>query len=138
MRDRVNTAVKFREEWRPFAPSVTRERAADFFEGADDSPFMILTFNVRPEHRSRLAGITHVDNTARVQTVEKEVNPHYWELIDAFGASTGVPIVMNTSFNLRGEPIVCAPTDAIRTFFSSGMDALILGDRLIEKQPVAD
>jgi carbamoyltransferase len=133
MNAKVNNAVKFREWWRPFAPSMKREAAADYLESATDSPFMILTAQVRPEKRSVIPAVTHVDGSARPQTVEKEINPLYWRLIDEFGKRTGVPVVMNTSFNLRGEAIVHTPTDAIRTFFSSGMDALVIGSFLVEK-----
>jgi carbamoyltransferase len=94
---------------------------------------MILTAQVRPEKRSVIPSVTHVDGSARPQTVEREVNPLYWKLIHEFGQRTGVPVVMNTSFNLRGEPIVCTPTDAIRTFFSSGLDALVIGNFVVEK-----
>jgi carbamoyltransferase len=130
---KVNNAVKFREWWRPFAPSFKREAAADYLESASDSPFMILTAQVRPEKRAVIPAVTHVDGSARPQTVEKEVNPLYWRLIDEFGKRTGVPVIMNTSFNLRGEAIVHTPTDAVRTFFSSGMDALCIGSFLVEK-----
>jgi carbamoyltransferase len=133
MTAKVNNAVKFREWWRPFAPSMTKEAAADFVESATDSPFMILTAQVRAEKRSVIPAVTHVDGSARPQTVEREVNPLYWRLIDEFGKHTGVPVVMNTSFNLRGEAIVHTPTDAVRTFFSSGMDALLIGSFLVEK-----
>jgi carbamoyltransferase len=133
MTAKVNNAVKFREWWRPFAPSMTKEAAADFVESAADSPFMILTAQVRAEKRSVIPAVTHVDGSARPQTVEREVNPLYWRLINEFGKHTGVPVVMNTSFNLRGEAIVHTPTDAVRTFFSSGMDALLIGSFLVEK-----
>jgi carbamoyltransferase len=133
MTAKVNNAVKFREWWRPFAPSMKKEAAADFVESATDSPFMILTAQVRAEKRGVIPAVTHVDGSARPQTVEKEVNPLYWRLIDEFGTRTGVPVVMNTSFNLRGEAIVNTPTDAVRTFFSSGMDALVIGSFLVEK-----
>ena len=133
MNAKVNNAVKFREWWRPFAPSLKKEAASEYLEGATDSPFMILTAQVRPEKRAVIPSVTHVDGSARPQTVEKEINPLYWRLIDEFGKRTGVPVVMNTSFNLRGEAIVHTPTDAIRTFFSSGMDALIIGSYLVEK-----
>src|SRR5437763_6464995 len=129
----VNTAVKFREWWRPFAPSIKKEAADEYMESATDSPFMILTAQVRPEKRSIIPSVTHVDGSTRPQTVEKEINPLYWRLIDDFGKRTGVPVVMNTSFNLRGEAIVHTPTDAVRTFFSSGMDALLIGSFLVEK-----
>jgi carbamoyltransferase len=133
MNAKVNNAVKFREWWRPFAPSFKKEAAGDYLESATDSPFMILTAQVKPEKRSVIPSVTHVDGSARPQTVEKEINPLYWRLIDAFGKRTGVPVIMNTSFNLRGEAIVHTPTDAVRTFFSSGMDALVIGSFLVEK-----
>jgi carbamoyltransferase len=133
MNAKVNNAVKFREWWRPFAPSLKREAASEYLESATDSPFMILTAQVRPEKRAVIPAVTHVDGSARPQTVEKEINPLYWRLIDEFGKRTGVPVIMNTSFNLRGEAIVHTPTDAIRTFFSSGMDALVMGSYLVEK-----
>jgi len=133
MNAKVNNAVKFREWWRPFAPSLLAEVASEYLESATDSPFMILTAQVKPEKRSIIPSVTHVDGSARPQTVERDVNPLYWRLIHEFGARTGVPVVMNTSFNLRGEPIVCTPTDAIRTFFSSGMDALVMGNFVVEK-----
>ncbi|HXM93965.1 MAG TPA: carbamoyltransferase [Candidatus Dormibacteraeota bacterium] len=133
MNTKVNNAVKFREWWRPFAPSFKKEAAGEYLESATDSPFMILTAQVRPEKRSIIPSVTHVDGSARPQTVEKEINPLYWRLIDEFGKRTGVPVIMNTSFNLRGEAIVHTPTDAVRTFFSSGMDALVIGGFLVEK-----
>jgi len=133
MTAKVNNAVKFRESWRPFAPSVLAECAADYIESATDSPFMILTAQVRREKRQVIPAVTHVDGSTRPQTVERDVNPLYWRLISEFGRRTGVPVVMNTSFNLRGEPIVNSPADAIRTFFSSGMDALVIGGFLVEK-----
>ncbi len=133
MNAKVNNAVKFREWWRPFAPSLKKEAAADYLEGVTDSPFMILTAQVRPEKRGVILSVTHVDGSARPQTVEKEINPLYWRLLDEFEKRTGVPVIMNTSFNLRGEAIVHTPTDAVRTFFSSGMDALVIGSFLVEK-----
>ena len=133
MNAKVNNAVKFREWWRPFAPSLKKETAGEFLESATDSPFMILTAQVRPEKRSMIPSVTHVDGSARPQTVEKEISPLYWRLIDEFGKRTGVPVVMNTSFNLRGEAIVHTPTDAIRTFYSSGMDGLVIGSFQVEK-----
>jgi carbamoyltransferase len=133
MNAKVNNAVKFREWWRPFAPSLLAEAAGDYLESAVDSPFMILTSQVKREKRSVIPSVTHVDGSARPQTVEEKVNPLYWRVIKEFGCRTGVPVVMNTSFNLRGEAIVNSPTDAIRTFFSSGMDALVIGSFLVEK-----
>ena len=133
MNAKVNNAVKFREWWRPFAPSMLAEVSGEYIESATDSPFMILTAQVKPEKRSVIPSVTHVDGSARPQTVERDVNPLYWRLIREFGNRTGVPVVMNTSFNLRGEPIVSTPTDAVRTFFSSGMDALVIGSFVVEK-----
>jgi carbamoyltransferase len=133
MNAKVNNAVKFREWWRPFAPSLKKEAVGDYLESARDSPFMILTAQVRPEKRGMIPSVTHVDGSARPQTVEKEINPLYWRLIDEFEKRTGVPVIMNTSFNLRGEAIVHTPTDAVRTFFSSGMDVLVVGRFLVEK-----
>jgi carbamoyltransferase len=133
MNAKVNKAVKFREWWRPFAPSFKKEAAPEYLESAYDSPFMILTAQVRPEKRAVIPSVTHVDGSARPQTVEEAINPLYYRLIDEFDKLTGVPVIMNTSFNLRGEAIVHTPTDALRTFFSSGMDALVLGSFLVEK-----
>ena len=133
MNTKVNNAVKFREWWRPFAPSFRKEAAPEYLESAYDSPFMILTAQVRPEKRCVIPSVTHVDGSARPQTVEREINPLYYRLIDEFAGITGVPVIMNTSFNLRGEAIVHTPTDALRTFFSSGMDALVIGSFLVEK-----
>jgi carbamoyltransferase len=133
MNAKMNNAVKFREWWRPFAPSFKKEAAKEYLESATDSPFMTLTAQVRPEKRGVIPSVTHVDGSARPQTVETEINPLFWRLIDEFAKRTGVPVVMNTSFNLRGEAIVCTPTDAICTFFSSGMDALVIGSFLVVK-----
>jgi carbamoyltransferase len=133
MTERVNNAVKFREWWRPFAPSILAEAAYEFLESATNSPFMILTAQVRPEKRAVIPAVTHADGSARPQTVERDVNPLYWNLIREFEKLTGVPVVMNTSFNLRGEPIVASPTDAVRTFYTSGLDALVIGDFVVEK-----
>ena len=123
--------IEFREWWRPFAPFPKNEVAPDYLESAYDSPFMILSALVRPEKRSLTPSVSHVDGSARPQTVEREVNPLYYRLIDEFDAVTGVPVTM--SFNLPGEAIVHTPTDALRTFFSCGMDALVIGSFLVEK-----
>jgi carbamoyltransferase len=137
-RDRVNAAVKFREPWRPFAPSVTEEAADRFFEGLrHPAPFMTTTFQVRPDRKADIAAVVHVDGSARVQTVGRHQNPRYYQLIDSFGKITGVPVVLNTSFNLKGEPIVNTPFDAIRTFYTSGLDALMIDDFLITKKLAA-
>jgi carbamoyltransferase len=134
-RDRVNNAVKFREEWRPFAPSVLEEAGSSLFENYHTTPFMTLTFQVRPEKKAAIAAAVHVDGSARVQSVRRDQNERYYDLIKSFAAKTGVPAVLNTSFNLKGEPIVNSPFDAIRTFYTSGLDALILDRYLISKNP---
>lgn len=133
MKDEINARIKFREEFRPFAPAVIEERASEFFEMERPSPYMTVTFGVRPQWRDKLQAVTHVDNSARVQTVSKETNPLFHRLIATFGSLTGIPVVLNTSFNARGEPIVETPLDALATFSSVGMDALILGPYLITK-----
>jgi len=132
-RDRVNNAVKFREEWRPFAPSVLEEAGPSLFENYHTTPFMTLTFQVRPEKKKDIAAAVHVDGSARVQSVTRDQNQRYYDLIKNFAAKTGVPGVLNTSFNLKGETIVNSPFDAIRTFYTSGLDALILDRYLIAK-----
>ncbi len=138
MKDIVNSKIKFREPYRPFAPSVAAEAATKYFEmdhAARQYParFMLYVMPVRPEHHATLPAITHVDGTARVQTVFREHNPLYYGLIERFGQATGVPVVLNTSFNLRGEPIVTTPANAFSTFSRSEMDCLVLGNFLIEK-----
>jgi carbamoyltransferase len=132
-RDRVNNAVKFREDWRPFAPSVLEEAGPSLFENYHSTPFMTLTFQVRPEKKGAIAAAVHVDGSARVQSVTRDQNERYYDLIKSFAAKTGVPAVLNTSFNLKGEPIVNSPFDAIRTFYTSGLDALFLDRWLIQK-----
>jgi carbamoyltransferase len=141
MKDIVNTKIKFREPFRPFAPSVLAERASQYFalpEAAQHYParFMLYVVDVKPEHHATLPAITHVDGTGRLQTVREETNGRYYRLIDAFGRATGVPVVLNTSFNLRGEPIVNTPAEAFNTFMASGMDTLVLGDHVVDKRAV--
>ena len=133
-RDRVNNAVKFREEWRPFAPSVLEEAGNLLFENYHTTPFMTLTFQVKPQKKGDIAAAVHVDGSARVQSVTRDQNERYYDLIKSFAAKTGVPAVLNTSFNLKGEAIVNSPFDAIRTFYTSGLDALILDQYLVTKK----
>jgi carbamoyltransferase len=133
MKDRINAAIKFREPFRPFAPSVLAERALEYFVDIDDSPFMILVTDVLPEKRAVVPAITHVDGTGRLHTVERDVNPLYWQVIHRFGELTGVPLVLNTSFNVRGQPIVNTPGEALATFYTSGLDALVIDRFLVEK-----
>jgi carbamoyltransferase len=132
-RDRVNAVIKYREPWRPFCPSMKAEAADRYLENWDDAPFMVIAFQATPELQRDAPAIVHVDDTVRVQLVHKEQQPLYHHLLDEFEKITGVPVLLNTSFNVKGEPIVCTATDAIRTFFGTGMDALALGDFLIRK-----
>jgi carbamoyltransferase len=153
MQRRLNLQVKFRESFRPFAPSVLRESAASWFELGVESPYMLLTAAVRGEHRRRLTyaekelagldqlravrstipAVTHVDYSARIQTVHRETNPRYHALIARFEELTGCPILVNTSFNVRGEPIVCTPEDAFRCFMGTELDVLMLGNLRLRK-----
>jgi carbamoyltransferase len=134
MSDTVNDKVKFRERWRPFAVSILAESAADYLVDPVDSPFMVMAFEVVPGREAEIAAALHAgDRTTRPHTVRREVNPQFWALIDAFRRHTGVPGVLNTSFNVKGEAIVCSPTDAIRCFYGTGMDALAIGSFLLEK-----
>src|SRR3954468_225108 len=135
MKDTVNVKIKFREPYRPFAPSVLVDRAGEYFDGAGaehqyPARFMLLVGPWRPAEQARLPATTHVDQSARLQAVVQSASPRYYDLIRRTGESTGVPVVMNTSFNLRGEPIVNTPAEAISTFARSGLDALVM-DRLI-------
>ena len=133
MKDTVNNRVKGREPWRPFAPSFLAGKADAFVTRPHPSPFMILAFQGKPGFIEKIPAAAHVDGTIRVQTVEKEANPAYWNLITAFERRTGVPAVLNTSFNVAGQPIVCTPFDALSTFFASGLDALVMEDWIVEK-----
>lgn len=134
MKDILNSRVKFRESFRPFTPSVLAERSSEFFELNFDSPFMLLAPYVKAGKAELVPAITHVDNTARVQTVTEDVNPRYYKLIKAFEKRTGIPMVLDTSFNVAGEPIVETPEDAIRCFLSTDIDVLGIGDFLITKK----
>lgn len=132
MNGKVNL-IKQREPWRPFGPSVLAERAGDLFENAHESNYMLRSFAVREEWKSRLGAVTHVDGSTRPQTVNRKANERYYDLIQEFGRLTGIPAVLNTSFNNYDEPIVTSPLDAIRTFYSSGLGAIVLGDHLVTK-----
>jgi carbamoyltransferase len=154
MQAEMNLKIKFREGFRPFAPSVLRERASEYFELDTDSPYMLLVAPVRHEHRipltadqqqlqgldqlkaprSDIPAVTHIDYSARIQTVTADTNRRYYEVIRAFERRTGCPVVVNTSFNVRGEPIVCTPADAYRCFMRTRIDALVLGPFLLEKR----
>jgi carbamoyltransferase len=133
MKDAVNNNVKFREAWRPFAPSILAEHVEEYFGTKHPSPFMILAFQANAAVKEKIPAALHVDNTGRPQTVEKETNPIYWEMINEFKKLSGVPVVLNTSFNVAGQPIVCTPKDALGTFYICGLDALAIGDFIVEK-----
>ncbi len=133
MKDKINSQVKYREAYRPFAPSVTLEAVKDFFEIDVEVPFMLKVCDVKPEKRDVIPAITHVDGSARVQTVRKEIHPAYHEVITKLGEKTGVPVVLNTSFNIQGEPVVESPRDAVRCFFSTGLDYLVIGNYVVKK-----
>ena len=125
--------IKHRESFRPFAPSILDEATAEYFEQSYPDPFMLKVSPVRPEKRGAIPAVTHVDGTGRLQVVEQNTNSLYYRLLEAFERETGVPVVLNTSFNLKGEPIVNSPDDAISTFLRSDMDALVMGSHLIGK-----
>jgi carbamoyltransferase len=154
MQSIMNLKIKYRESFRPFAPSVLREHVADWFDLNTDSPYMLLVADVRENRcrkmtkdeenlwgieklnvvRSEIPAVTHVDYSARIQTVRHDVNPLYWEIIEAFRKLTGCPVIVNTSFNVRGEPIVCTPEDSYRCFMRTEMDALVLETCVLEKK----
>jgi carbamoyltransferase len=150
MQSVMNLKIKYRESFRPFAPSVLREHVAEWFELDADSPYMLLVADVAPEKRvavdteltgldklkikrSEIPAVTHVDYSARIQTVSRETNPLYWDIIEAFRQRTGCPVIVNTSFNVRGEPIVCTPEDSYRCFMRTEMDYLVLETYVLSK-----
>ena len=135
MKDIINLKIKQRESFRPFAPSVLEEKSSEYFDYSGTSPFMLYAFPVKPEKRSQILAVTHIDGTARPQTVNKETNPLYWKLIKEFEKLTGVPILLNTSFNVQ-EPIVCIPSEAIESFIKTEVDYLVLNDLFIERPSI--
>jgi carbamoyltransferase len=132
MREVINTKIKFREKFRPFAPSILEEAVDDYFVGAVPDPFMIQVYPVRPDKRTVIPAVTHVDGSGRIQSVSRQANPLYWELIKAFEKRTGVPVLLNTSFN-ENEPIVHRPAEALACFLRTRMDVLVMGRRAVEK-----
>jgi carbamoyltransferase len=136
MRDVVNQRVKLREEFRPFAPAALAEAAGAYFDmrGVDQSKFMEFVVPATELGREKTQAVVHFDGSARIQTVERSDNESFWKLIEAFGRQTGVPVVLNTSFNVRGEPIVCTPEDAIRCFLSTNIDMLALENYVVTKK----
>ena len=140
MKDVINAKVKFREAFRPFAPAILKEYAHEYFEipAGMDLPFMLLVPKVRADKRAVIPAVTHQDGTGRVQTVTEDSNGRFYRLIREFGRLTGVPVVINTSFNVRGEPIVCSPEDAYNTFVHTGIDVLVMGNCVVteKREPV--
>jgi carbamoyltransferase len=134
MKQILNAKIKRRESFRPFAPSVLDRAVGDWFEEDDDVPFMMQVFQIREERRAQIPAVTHVDGSGRLQTVHRAANPRYYALIEAFEAITGVPMVLNTSFN-ENEPVVCRPQEALDCFLRTQMDMLVLGDRIVERGP---
>lgn len=132
MKDILNARIKHREKFRPFAPSILLEHVGDYFDQSYPDPFMLKVYGVLPEKQGEVPAITHVDGTGRLQTVDKDSAPHYWRLINAFKEETGVPVVLNTSFN-ENEPIVCNPSEAVDTFIRTKMDVLAIGNYLVKK-----
>lgn len=132
-KDRVNEEIKFRESWRPFAPSILEDAIEEYLVDPYPDTFMITSYEVREEKRDEIPAVTHVDGTTRPQVVKDDVAPRYYELIKTFDKKGGVPIVLNTSFNLSGDPIVCSVEDAVSTFYNCGLDAVAIGDYLLQK-----
>jgi len=132
MKDLLNLKIKRRESFRPFAPSILREHVADWFEVDDDVPFMMQVYPIRAEKRALIPAVTHVDGSGRLQTVTRDTNPRYYALIDAFHELTGIPMVLNTSFN-ENEPVVCTPQEALDCFLRTKMDVLVMENWLVER-----
>jgi carbamoyltransferase len=132
MKDILNSRIKHREHFRPFCPSIRAERTSDFFETSYPAPFMVSAYRIRPERRAEVPAITHNDGTGRLQTVEKDQNPLYWKLLSRFEALTGVPILLNTSFN-ENEPVVNQPSEALDCFLRTNMDVLVMGPFVLYK-----
>jgi len=132
MKDILNARIKHREPFRPFAPSILAEQTGEWFEQDYTSPYMVLVYKTRVEKRELIPGVNHVDDTGRVQTVTQEANPRYHRLIEEFGRQTGVPILLNTSFN-ENEPVVMTPEHAVETFLKTRMDLLVLGNSVVRR-----
>ena len=133
MKDIINRKVKRRESFRPFAPSILADRVGDYFEQDLESPFMMHVVRIRPDRRGELAAVCHEDSTGRLHSVTREQNPIYYDLISAFAARTGTPVILNTSFN-ENEPVVNTPDEAISCFVRNDMDVLALGSFLVTRQ----
>jgi carbamoyltransferase len=134
MKDRINKCVKHREDFRPFAPSIALEAAGTFFEGIESNPFMLFVVKAKDIAKKKIPAVVHVDGTSRVQTVSRDINPRYYQLLKAFEKIKAVPVLLNTSFNVNNDPIVNSPQDAIRCFYSTGIDYLVIGNYLLAKK----
>jgi carbamoyltransferase len=132
-KDIINARVKFREAFRPFCPSLTWESRNEYLEKARDEFFMITSFTCKEPKRNKVPAVVHADATLRPQTVKRSFNERYWRLINEFGKLTGESLLLNTSFNIMGEPIVMHPREAIRCFYDNGLDCLVLGNLVLEK-----
>ena len=132
--DRINEMIKFREKWRPFCPSIMEEHAKDIIESDNPAPYMTLSFEVSEKWKEKIPEVVHVDGTARPQTVNEKDNPRFYRLIKCFFEKTGVPVLINTSLNRRGEPMACSPEDALNIYLGSGLDYLALGDFLVKRK----
>ena len=137
-RDLVNKAVKYREYWRPFCPSIAEEALPRYAKRPCTSPFMTLAFDATPAAVSEVPAVVHVDGTMRVQTVGASTSPLYYQLIKEFEKITGKPVLLNTSFNVKGEAMVCSPKDAVRTFFATGIQTLAIGAFVVRKPKTPD
>lgn len=135
MKDKINAEVKHREAYRPFAPSAPVEEKDRYFDIKGESPFMLKVCDVLPDMKTRIPAVTHVDGSARLHTVDQRINPLFHDLLTKFGRLTGIPVLLNTSFNIQGEPIIESPIQAIRCFSSTGLDHLVMGDCLVSKRP---
>jgi carbamoyltransferase len=135
---KVNLKIKFREDFRPFAPTVLEENASEYFALDCESPYMLLVADVHPDKREVIPAVTHVDGSARIQTINEKQNPKYYNLIKAFREKTGCAVIINTSFNVRGEPIVESPGDAVNCFLNTHMDYLAMGTILMEKSKMPE
>jgi carbamoyltransferase len=133
MKDILNARVKHREWFRPFAPAIQAEYTSEYFEEDHPSPFMLHAYKIREPHRKELVAVNHVDDTGRLQTVERSENPLYYDLIEAFRKRTGTPVILNTSFN-ENEPIVCTPEEAVDCYVRTKMDILAVGPFLVTKE----
>jgi len=132
-KDLINACVKYREAFRPFAPAMLCESIDDYLVNGREEPYMITSFDVKKEKQDKIPAVVHVDGTSRPQTVRREINPRYYDVIKTFGDLTGESVILNTSFNVKGEPIICHPREAIKCFFDTGLDVLVLGDFLLKK-----